>query len=196
MVDGNIPTARGNLYDEANTDMVTNGGAASSGVPTYETIPVHRNGITEKGPAVLNPVYGSASASANPISSPGPTSKEAPNPIYSESTPSMNLKCDHANMQQLPDVDGINPIYADLGPGTRSQRLPSDPSGPRYANNPASGPQHITAHHSAQDPSATANTQNSALIFSAPPMYAEINSAEINSAEINSAVPPPKSPEN
>lgn len=182
---------RSNTYDIADphTNGATNGGTASSAaVPTYATIETARKEmLIAGGPAVLNPVYGPTGTSITPATSPIPTpsSKQAPNPIYSETpTSSVPYKLDSAQQHQLPVVSGLNPVYAGLGPGTQPLRSPSDPMPPRYANSSdlnASSRQLDNAllttppHSAVAMQTAGVSNNDSATGFPpAPPMYEEL----------------------
>lgn len=123
--------APNNTYDTADPHLCEpSNGKLSAPIPTYATIEMARKEMLQVGgPAVLNPVYGPGS-SLSPATSPMPTplsiSKQASNPIYSESP----------NPRQIPVVSGLNPVYGG-GMGSVTSSLHSDVS-PRYTNSPDS----------------------------------------------------------
>ena len=186
LMENGLPV-RNNTYDAPGLNGAT--ADLSEIPPTYETVQVAMKGmLIAGGPAVLNPVYGSANICASPT----PTSKEAPNPIYSETlTPNINsvppYKLDFAQEKHLfPMVSGMNPVYADVGPGKQGPPSLSQPT--HYANalttagQPPDTVPLISPSLSGVD-MLTASGASAAGSLPMPPMYEELHE-----------VPPPLAP--
>ena len=126
---------RSNTYDFPHPEAAN--GCTTPSNPTYETVQSAKKEMrTASGPAIPNPVYGPTGSSNTPSTStsPPPPLKSTPNPVYSE-TRVLTTTFSSNGSAILPDISGLNPVYAAIDkPDAYPQPAKSDPGPAQYAN--------------------------------------------------------------